>query len=825
MALKPRHKRRIFWTTVISIAVILLASVLIPPFITLNGFKSVVEQSVHTQTNVPLKLNGDIHFSLVGGATIVAHDVDIPDAKIGSVLFSIPFRSFFNLKDAKLNDAVIIYDADINIKKLEPAFFNHNIEIYNSNITLYGKKFHIVRADFTNNEFHGVIRSAHHKYDVEFIDDTFNIKNKTNKLDLTGQFYSDGSIRGHMDIETKNINEWFGFDTPKINHPVKLTTNFEWDGHNGYEFTNLNANGYSGNVIVSPDGEKTIQLVSNDANLDLSFLTQPTDLLNRTKFNLDFYGSIKFMNHIFKHVKIDVIADQDILQITNIIADNLVITGGQITPNGAKNIMITTPVNNTNAMCIFSGTPANWECSKFTYGDLYGSISVKNNIFDIDVQSNQPMPENTDEFIKLLYKIGSSGTVKFKFSNIGGTYKIENKKITPTYDFAKNKTLKWLNINIPFLPKFMTNDIGDFVWKENMLTFTPNSKQWELSTYDNYFYLTGNSYKIWLPNIDLRFLNDGKYAISGFYNKNQISNLKLELFNHEFTGSVSNKNITLYTETLAIDSFTNKMFFDRFSEQEFLVNAPILTLFDIPYNISLSANKLVYDNNEYKNFVYALKPNVQTLSITDMSRGNILVTIDKNKTNYDIFAQLNQFAINGLLLSNDMPLNIRDTMITGELNLSTTGKIAHDIYYNMSGDMDITFSDGYLVGMSFDNFYASAENITTLNAEYALANALTSGETKIKTMRIIGTYDDGNFITTQPIELSMRHTTAVGGLAITDNQMTAEFDLTLRGTAPTPVTIELGITPNGARNYSLSEIMQNLDPGFMRAFVKTHDKF
>ena len=92
-------------------------------------------------------------------------------------------------------------------------------------------------------------------------------------------------------------------------------------------------------------------------------------------------------------------------------------------------------------------------------------------------------------------------------------------------------------------------------------------------------------------------------------------------------------------------------------------------------------------------------------------------------------------------------------------------------------------------------------------------------------MRIAGTYDNGDFITTKPIELSMRHTNAVGGLAITNNQMTAEFDLTLRGTAPTPVTIELGIMPNGGRNYSLSEIMQNLDPGFMRAFVKTHDKF
>lgn len=825
MSLKPRYKRRIFWSAITTVAVVLLASVLIPPFITLNSFKSSVEQSIKNQTNVPLKLNGDIHFSLVGGATIVAHDVDIPDAKIGSILFSIPFHNFFNLKDAKLNDSVVIYDADIKIKKLEPAFFNHNIEIYNSNINLHGKTFHIIRADLTDNEFHGIIRSANHKYDVEFINDTFNIKNKTNKLDLTGQFYSDGSIRGHMDIETKNINEWFGFKEPQIKHLVKLTTNFEWDGHNGYEFTNLNANGFSGNITVSSNGTKTIQLVSNDANIDLSFLAKPTDLLNHTKFNLDFYGSIKFLNHTFKHVKINVIADQDLLQITNIIADNIVITGGHITQTGASNIMITMPINNTNAMCIFSGTPNDWQCSKFTYGDMYGSISVKNNTFDIDIQSNNPMPKNTNEFIKMLYKIGNKGNVKFKFSDIGGTYKIENKQITPIYDFAKGKTLKWLNIDIPFLPKFMLNDIGNFTWTNNIITFTPDNKQWELSTYGNYFDISGNSYKTWLPNIDLRFLQDGKYIISGRYNKDQISNLKIQLFNHEFTGSVSNKNITLHTNVLAIDNFTNKIFFDKYSEQEFLSNDPILTLFDIPCNISLSANKFVYNNSEYKNFVYSLKPNTQTFSITDMSRGNILATIDKNKTNYDIFAQLNQFVINGTLLSNDMPLNIRNSMITGELNLTTSGKIAHDIYYNMSGDIDITFSDGYLIGMSFDNFYASAENITTLNAEYALANALTSGETKIKTMRIIGTYDDGNFITTHPIELSMRHTTAVGGLAITDNKMTAEFDLTLRGTAPTPVTIELGITPNGARNYSLSEIMQNLDPGFMRAFVKTHDKF
>ena len=92
-------------------------------------------------------------------------------------------------------------------------------------------------------------------------------------------------------------------------------------------------------------------------------------------------------------------------------------------------------------------------------------------------------------------------------------------------------------------------------------------------------------------------------------------------------------------------------------------------------------------------------------------------------------------------------------------------------------------------------------------------------------MRLIGDYSRDNFITTEPIELSMRHTTAIGGLAIQDGYMTAEFDLTLRGTAPTPAQIALSIMPNGTRQYSLSDIMQNIDINFMRAFIETHDRF
>ena len=234
---------------------------------------------------------------------------------------------------------------------------------------------------------------------------------------------------------------------------------------------------------------------------------------------------------------------------------------------------------------------------------------------------------------------------------------------------------------------------------------------------------------------------------------------------------------------------------------------------------------MIYNGNEYKNFVYSLKPNAQTFSIMDADRGNMLATIERNKTNYEIFAQLNKFVINGWLLSDHMPLNIRDTMITGQIALTTNGQIAHDIYYNLHGNLDLTFNGGVISGFGFDEFYASAENITSFNAEYALAHALTGGETKLIQMQIIGDYERGNFITTAPTKISMRHTDGIGGFAITDGYMTAEFDLTLRGTAPTPATIQLSIMPDNTRAYSLSDIMRQIDPGFMRAFVKTHDKF
>lgn len=824
MALTPRYKRRIFWSTLCTFCALFLCIIIIPPFITLNKFKPAIEKSIHEQMQVPAKLNGDIHFSLIGGATIVAHDVDVPTAHIGSVMLSLPFSNLFDIQNANLDKAVVIYNAEITVDKLTPAAFNHNIEIYNSKINFMGKQYQIIRANFSDGEFHGTIRTSKHKYDIEFIGNTFHIKNKNNALEITGQVFSDGLIRGHISLTSPDIDEWINLDILQTDTPIHLSTNFEWDGRDNYDFTNIKSDIFSGNIKISPDGTKDIQLVSDDITLDLSFLLSSGNLFHKTNLNLDFYGDLTLGTHKFNHLRIHATSNDGILQIATVIADDIVISGGKITKNGAQDIMLTIPINDTTAMCLFSGTPNKWQCSTFSYGDITGSINVSDNTYDIFIQSDKPMPSNQN-LLKLASRFGSHGTIHFKFSDIGGKYTITPDGIIPSYNFARNKTLSWLNIDIPFLPEFMYTTPGNFSWESGMLTFVPHNQEWQLSAYDNYFYLSGTSFKSWLPDIDLRFLTDSSYIISGFYNNKSISNLNIKISNHSFTGSASGNNITLHTSALTLDAFTNPTFFDNFEEQEFLSNAPILTLFNLPVNLAISAEKLIYNNNEYKNFVYTLKSGVQTFSITDSDRGNILLTIEQDKTSYDIFAQLNRFVINGPLLTKNMPLNIRDTMLTGQIALTTSGQIAHDIYYNMSGTIDLVLDGGYLIGMSFDKFYASAENITSLNAEYALADALTGGETVLKTLHIVGNYQNGDFITTSPLELSMRHTSAIGGLAITDGMMTAEFDLTMRGTAPTPATIALSVLPDGKRQYSLSEIMKDIDPGFMRAFIKTHDKF
>ena len=92
-------------------------------------------------------------------------------------------------------------------------------------------------------------------------------------------------------------------------------------------------------------------------------------------------------------------------------------------------------------------------------------------------------------------------------------------------------------------------------------------------------------------------------------------------------------------------------------------------------------------------------------------------------------------------------------------------------------------------------------------------------------MHVTGEFAGRDFKTTAPLTISMRHADATGALEINDGAMRANFALKLRGTSPAPALISIEVLPDGARRYSLSEIMNDFDASFMREFIATHPKF
>ena len=825
MNVKTRRKYRGFWITLVTIGIIAIGILIAPNFINLNKLRPHLESAIFAQTGVNLKIHGDINFGFLGATHLIAHDIETPNGFTKTLAVNVPFWGLFDLDNTKLNSVITVYDAHINLHSLSMLQLQYNMAVNNAVLNFMDKDYRIIHGIFKNGTFNGQVRTNDHKYDIAFQGNDFTIKNKNLKLVITGEYFPSGGAAGILEINTNKINSWFDFSEPHISYNVNLTTNFYWDGGYGFKFSDLVANNVHGNITIEPNGWRIIELTSDDLSFDFSFLMHPTKILHDTTLNIDFFGEFTIGNYRFEHLKLDVIGTNNYVQINKIIADDTSLTGGMIDADGAHDIMLRTNIDGNPTECLFSGTDTKWQCKNFVYDDIYGTIQFDNDTLDATVASNRTF--NLSELESYIKKISfRHATVKFKFANMGGVFTISDRGSSIHYDYMYGERLGWINPHIHILPEFMLNATGNMTWTDKTFSFVPNTNDWSLTLQDNFFYITGTDIRKWFTDTDLRSIKKLGYTISGFYNdRGDISDLTIQIGDHTFTGTADTKSITLHTERLYIDNFLNPEFFDRYEEMEFLANSPILLPFNFSMNVYLTSDRLIYHENEYKNFVYSLKSGTQTFSITDNARGNMLATIIKERSKYDIFIQLNKFTINGRLLSTSFPINITDTSVTAEINLHTHGHIAHDIKYNMTGDMDLTFDGGYLTGIGLDNFYSDAENITRLNADARIMNALESGVTRIKNMRIIGKYENGDFTTTEPLKISVRHAEILGNLNISSNAMNALFDITMRGVATTPVLVSLTVAPNGRRGYSISDLMQHIDPGFMRSFIKTHDKF
>lgn len=824
MNIKSRHKRRFFWIIVSLIGLAVIGLVCIPPFVNLNKMKPILEQKLYEQTGVQTTIKGNVNFSLLWSVTIVAHNVQIPTGTIDSISFSVPLKQMFDLQNATLNKQITVMNANLKITDLFPYAVSHDIFVSNTILTFMNHDYKIVRGVLSNNKFNGQVRTAQHKYDITYENGEFTILNSNDNLHIRGTLFPDGGAAGEMTITTDNINKWFEFANPKIDEPVSLSMEFNWDGGYGFDFTNIVANNYTGAIKLLPNGFRSLNFASDTANLDISFITHDYNILNKTNMNFDLTGIVKLNNYVFHKFQLIAVGLNNKLELNHVVTDNFDLFGGTYDEYGLHNTKL--QINNLPEKfdCDFSGNQKKWECKTFTYGNINGTISNDNGIFNITATSKNKMP-SLKTIRNLVSYIGDNGTIDFTFSDMSGTLVITPKQMIPKYRYATNVTLSELDVNLKFLPEFMFNTRGTFTYRENKKTFIPENKQWMIDIDGNKFTITGENFKQWLPNIDLRFLNSLPYAISGTYSDDTIGDLNIIIAGQIFSGNMTKSGLNLKTQTLNLDKFINPMFRDNYDEQKFLTNHPLATLFELPLNISLSADTLVLEDKEYTNFVYSLKPDTQVFSISDTNRGHLLGIIEKKKFDYDISIQLNKFQMDGELLKFDTPLNIENSNITAEIKLHTSGQTANDLIYNLSGDVDMTFYGGTINGIGFDQFYAMADKLNMMNAEYALAAALESGKTQIKKLKIVGTYNNGDFETTRPLTISMRHIEGVGALFINNRVMTGTFEFVMRGTAPQPASIELNINEYGKRKYSITDIINNLDLGYMRAFIKTHNKF
>ena len=826
MTSTQKNKHGLLWSLLLLIVFLGLALVIVPPIISINNIKPKIEEAILNQTGIHAEIQGDINFSLLGKATIVAHKISVPNGTISSVEFTIPFFDIFDIKNADISGEISVNGASLHIEKIVPFNINKNIVINNSKIQFLNKEYNIVHANMSKNEIDAFVRTNQHKYDIKSIGNKFIIKNKNNKLNLIGELFKNGTAKGHISIIAQDINRWFEFETPHIEGQFPITADVSWDGEYGIKFDNLTAQNVHGSIEYKNDGYKIIKLTSNNANFDMTFFMKDPSILQNASFNLDFYGDMTFMKQKINHFVLDTVGSKEQININKVIADNIQIIGGTIDENGAHDVYISGPLSGLHTTCLFNGTPTDWSCKEYSHGNNITSVfSVKNDVIDADVYSTA-IYADMKPFVVTIRKLASSGEVRFYYPDMEGTLHLKKDSYTVDYTRLDNRTLNQAKIDLKFLPDFMKDEPGDLVWIDNVMIFTPNSKQWQLSKNTDFFLLRGENFKKLTQKLDLQVLTVLPYVIYGNYKQKDISNLTVEVGRQNFTGSASMNSITLKTDSLNFDALISQEYKDNFEQLSFFVQHPIMVLFGTGVQLSISADSFIFNNQKYNNFLYSLKNNSQTFSISDSNKGNLLTHIIKNNSMYNIDIQLNKFEIDEKLLPEYMPLNISNSIITADIKLKTNGKIARDFIENMEGTLNMTFEDGILYGLGFEEFYASAQNITDRQiAEYALSNAFQGGITPIKKLHLIGTYNNGDIQTTSPLTLSMKHVDAVGQMEIINDQMSANLQLVLRGTDSEPKPIELKIYPNGEREYYLNEIMQHFDVGYMHSFINSHDKF
>ena len=882
--MKSRNRRKLFWSGIAVVLAMILAVIIVPPFINLDHLGPRIESAVFRQTGMEIKIGGHVRLSLLGRATITAYDIKMADygnATADSVSFRIPFRNILDVNSAVFNSVIIIDRADMRITSLiPPSGIVGSVVLRDSAVTFMDKRYDHINGILQHGMFNGTVRTDEHKYTIRSDGDTFLVTNPTVDLNLAGQLFADerGGLTavGSISLETDDINKWFAFAFPKIRGRVKFRSDFEW-ANNRFRFHNISGTGLGGDfsgVIEFGNGAKKIGLVANGVDFDFTPIINSRDFWKNSEIN--FSGNGRFILSLpgdadfpFAHnsriaklfqvggkynkLNLSISGDNDAaIKIKSLRAENRDSAISAAGTAGSIDLKIYNLARGIAAQCELVWGPNAWSCRQFDYRSpefsAIGAVAVDADSYNLKFISQNLKPENIDisNFKSQISNFfgRKTGRIEFQLTDgMHGAAKLSGRDLEIEYSDHRGTSIAALPIRavLPTLPDQLLHAKGTVKSakiKNNSISFlfehSGRNNEWQLSLNDGGEFAWGGDNIIYLlrafyPDIETSFLRQNLPGyVGGKYRHPYVTDLEISIGRPDIAhirGNFDGRAFDLHADVLDLDELADRDYIDNYTERAFLTAEPLTLPFLLGANISLSADKIKFGGEEYENFNYSLKPNLQKMSVTDAARGSFILSIEKRLSKYIMGAQFNRFEIMGLVLSSKSPLNVADTTLTAQLELETFGITAHDFWANVAGDIDMTFDGGFLIGFDFDRFYGSAKNITKLSAEYAISDALSGGDSVLKSLHLAGFYDGGDFITTSKLSASARHTEISGGLQIRDKKISADLSILLRGTSPAPRPISLRILPNGGREFSLTDIMQTFDPDFMREFVKTHDKF
>ncbi|MDR1696810.1 MAG: AsmA family protein [Rickettsiales bacterium] len=757
----------------VGIIVVMLFSalVILPPFLTMDSLRPQIESAVSAQTGMNIKINGNVRMSLIGRATITATDIMMSGyggAKIESASFYIPYKNIFNPGASDFSSTIIVRGADLNVTTLVAPEISARILLRDSFAKFHGVQITDITGAIDNGGFTGTGVWRGHKLSVTSDGQTFVITNPNLDLTAIGQFYTDddGKLNadGNLKIDTHNADGLFSgfFDNAKLN------INFE---------------------VIGTDF--IIKKISG-RNRNFEFSGTPNDLMmiGKIKYALPYVGE----------------------QVWN----NFKISDGRTVASNDKMSIISNP---DRSVAINFG---NYEVSitpdgDWTYDDMFGSANFPN----IEIKSDTVVTTDiAREMLGALKIFGAGDDANITFP--GGAIEIKGGAVTAIQYKNIQSKLSQTNVD-PRIIKIFGDDIGTV----KSISFQDSKLQelefisdnYELRIVNHEFIIKTDLIKLLPGDAPIFLAAEIPATITGTLHRDYIDIKLLGM-----TGRIIGNTLDIKTPLFDMDKFINAEFFDDYENEKFLSAPPIAFPFDLGFEISVNADTVKIFGETYSGFLYSANGASQKMSISDDARGNLMLFITRRGDEYLITAQAGKFIWPEKILPDAAAINLSDTVMTLNAELETFGLIAADFDDNLAGDIEITFHGGTLHDFGTDDFFARAGNLDRMNAEMAIARALDFGTTKLKTLTLSGIYADkifdiGNF------DMSTRHTEMSGRAKIANGRISINADVLLRGTSPAPKPIRFELLENGTRRYSLEQIMSDLDPDYMREFVKTHDRF